>query len=349
MEVAHIWEEVLGVSPIGLHDRFFDLGGHSLLVLRLMAEIEKRFGQQLPMAAIFRGATVERFARMLREGYQDETGVHLVELGSGDGTGSPVFFAHPAGSEVVCYMPFAALVEPAGRPLYALASPPPVDGELPFAGFGDRAAKYAELIRETQPEGPYTVAGWCYGGANAFAVAGELEKTGAEVSVVMMDAHAPAVVPAGSEPDPAEIVEAIAANLQWDYGDRLKPLAELQTMDEGEHLDYLLGIARASDYLPPDAGREQIRDIYELWVANLRLVWNFRPGPVKGKVTLIRAGEEEWDLAASWNELTGQHFDVRTVDGNHYTMMRHPHIEGVAAVLNDVLNGAAGNGEGDDA
>ncbi|MFB7253198.1 non-ribosomal peptide synthetase [Streptomyces nojiriensis] len=349
LEVAHIWEEVLGVSPIGLHDRFFDLGGHSLLVLRLMAEIEKRFGQQLPMAAIFRGATVERFARMLREGYQDETGVHLVELGSGDGTGSPVFFAHPAGSEVVCYMPFAALVEPAGRPLYALASPPPVDGELPFTGFGDRAAQYAALIRETQPEGPYTVAGWCYGGANAFAVAGELEKSGAEVSVVMMDAHAPAVVPAGSEPDPAEIVEAIAANLQWDYGRRLKPLAELQTMDEDAHLDYLLGIARECDYLPPDAGREQIRDIYELWVANLRLVWNFRPGPVKGKVTLIRADEEEWDLATSWNELTGQHFDVRTVGGNHYTMMRHPHIEGVAEVLNEVLNGAAGNGGGDDA
>ncbi|MCX4959045.1 non-ribosomal peptide synthetase [Streptomyces virginiae] len=349
LEVAHIWEEVLGVSPIGLHDRFFDLGGHSLLVLRLMAEIEKRFGRQLPMAAIFRGATVERFARMLREGYQDETGVHLVELGSGDGTGSPVFFAHPAGSEVVCYMPFAALVEPAGRPLYALASPPPVDGELPFTGFGDRAAQYAALIRETQPEGPYTVVGWCYGGANAFAVAGELEKSGAEVSVVMMDAHAPAVVPAGSEPDPAEIVEAIAANLQWDYGQRLKPLAELQAMDEGGHLDYLLGIARDCDYLPPDAGREQIRDIYELWVANLRLVWNFRPDPVKGKVTLIRADEEEWDLATSWNELTGQHFDVRTVGGNHYTMMRHPHIEGVADVLNQVLNGAAGNGGGDHA
>ena len=168
---------MLGVRPIGLHDDFFDLGGHSLLVLRLMAEIEKRFGQQLPMAAIFRGATVERFARMLREGYQDEADVHLVEIGSG--TGSPVFFAHPAGSEVVCYMPFAGLMAGKDRPLYALASPPPVEGALPYADFGARAAAYAELIRATQPEGPYTVAGWCYGGTNAFAVAGELEKTGA--------------------------------------------------------------------------------------------------------------------------------------------------------------------------
>ncbi|MBT2489146.1 amino acid adenylation domain-containing protein [Streptomyces sp. ISL-96] len=339
LEVAHIWEEVLGVKPIGLHDRFFDLGGHSLLVLRLMAEIEKRFGQQLPMAAIFRGATVERFARMLRDGYQDEADVHLVEIGSGT-TGTPVFFAHPAGSEVVCYMPFAGLMDGGDRPLYALASPPPVDGVLPYADFGARAAAYAELIREVQPEGPYTVAGWCYGGTNAFAVAGELEKTGAEVSVIMMDSHPPAEVPEGSEPDPADIVEAIAANLQWDYGNALKSVEELKGMTPDEHLDYLLAIARASNYLPPDAGREQVRDILDLWVANLRLVWNFRPLHVKGRVTLIRAAEETYDSTEAWRELTDGTLDVRVVEGNHYTMMRHPHIEGVATILNEVVDSA---------
>ncbi|MFB7917448.1 amino acid adenylation domain-containing protein [Streptomyces sp. NPDC056061] len=345
LEVAHIWEEVLGVTPVGLHDRFFDLGGHSLLVLRLMAEIERHFGQQLPMAAIFRGATVERFARMLREGYREEDGVHLVEIGSGT-AGNPVFFAHPAGSEVVCYMPFAGLVG-GDRPLYALASPPPVDGVLPFAGFGERAAAYADLIREVQPQGPYTLAGWCYGGANAFAVAGELEKDGAEVSVVMMDAHAPAVVPAGSEPDRADIVEAVAANLQWDYGDRLRTADELRALTPEEHLDYLLELARASDYLPPDAGREQIGQVLDLWLANLRLLWNFRPTPLKGRVTLLRAAEEEHDLAASWRELTGQRVDVRTVPGNHYTMMRHPHVAKLAEVLDEVVGGSDGTASGD--
>ncbi|MFD3872116.1 amino acid adenylation domain-containing protein [Streptomyces sp. NPDC058623] len=341
LEVAHVWEEVLGVSPVGLHDRFFDLGGHSLLVLRLMAEIEKRFGRQLPVAAIFRGATVERFARMLREGYEEEHTVHLVDLGSGENesrgtTAAPVFFAHPAGSEVVCYMPFAELIE-GGRRVYALASPPPVDGRLPFDGFGRRAAAYAELIREVQPQGPYTVAGWCYGGANAYAVAAELERTGERVSVIMMDANAPAVVPKGTEPDRADIVEAVAANLQWDYGDRLKSAEELRGMTQDEHLDHLLELARASDYLPPDAGREQIASVLELWEANLRLLWNFRPDPVNGRVTLIRAAEETHDPAGSWRELTGRDIDVRTVEGNHYTMMRHPHVKGVASVLNEVL------------
>ncbi|MFI0825161.1 amino acid adenylation domain-containing protein [Streptomyces roseolus] len=335
LEVAHLWEDVLGVRPIGLHDRFFDLGGHSLLVLRLMAEIERRFGRQLPMAAIFQGATVERFARMLREGYREETGVHLVELGSG-GSGTPVYFAHPAGSEVVCYMPFAGLVGP-DRPLYALASPPAVDGALPFATFRERAAAYAELIRAHQPEGPYALVGWCYGGSNAYAVARELERTGADVSVVMIDSHAPAEVPEGEEPDRAEIVEAVAANLQWDYGDRLKTVAELRAMTSEEHLDYLLGIARAADYLPPDAGREQIADVLGLWVANLRLLWNHRPEPLRGRVTLVRAADEEYDITSTWHALHGEHLDVRAVRGNHYTVMRAPHVEAVAEVVNEVI------------
>ncbi|MFD3941248.1 hypothetical protein [Streptomyces sp. NPDC058579] len=59
----------------------------------------------------------------------------------------------------------------------------------------------------------------------------------------------------------------------------------------------------------------------------------------------VPAAEETWDLASSWRDLTGQSFDVRSVDGNHCTMMRAPHIEGVATVLNDVLN-AAPRGDG---
>ena len=126
LRIAQIWEDVLDVRPVGIHDRFFDLGGHSLLVLRLMAELEAEFGVALPMGAIFQGATVERFAHMLRDGFQPETEVHAVQLRPGPDR--PLFFVHPAGSEVVCYMPFAELIEPATRSLYALASPHPVDG-----------------------------------------------------------------------------------------------------------------------------------------------------------------------------------------------------------------------------
>src|SRR5690606_22338021 len=143
----------------------------------------------LPMAAIFQGATVELFAHLLRDGYQPEQGPHLIELRGGD-AGAPVFFAHPAGSEVVCYMPFARLLTP-GRPLYAIA-PPPLTPQrtLPFATFAERAAAYADLVEQAQPDGPCTVVGWCYGGANAYGIAQELLRRGRDVDLIMIDTHA---------------------------------------------------------------------------------------------------------------------------------------------------------------
>ncbi|MGC4813633.1 amino acid adenylation domain-containing protein [Micromonospora sp. DT228] len=334
LAVAAIWEDVLGTRPVGLHDRFFDLGGHSLLVLKLMTEIESRFGRQLPMAAIFQGATVERFAHLLRDGYAPEQEAHLVEIRYGT-AGRPIFFAHPAGSEVVCYMPFARLTEPLHRPMYAIAPPPLVDGELPYATFEQRAAAYVELIRRQQPAGPYTVAGWCYGGVNAFAIAAELESQGEQVELTLFDSHPPVYVTADEEPDRSDIVAALAQNLQWDYGDGLLGLDQLREMTDDEHLDYLLDIARKGDYLPPDAGRDRMALVLDLWVANLHLVWKYRPRPLATPYTLVLARDEDPALYARWNELAGGGLTVRTVDGNHYTMMREPLVAAVAAVLNE--------------
>ncbi len=66
--MARLWETVLGVTPVGLHDELFELGGDSMLALRLLAEIEKELGCRLPLAAFFQEATVERLAALVEAG-----------------------------------------------------------------------------------------------------------------------------------------------------------------------------------------------------------------------------------------------------------------------------------------
>ncbi len=66
-QLARIWEEVLGLSPVGAQDNFFELGGNSLQAVRLFALIAKRLGSKLPLTTVFEGATVEQLAVILRQ------------------------------------------------------------------------------------------------------------------------------------------------------------------------------------------------------------------------------------------------------------------------------------------
>jgi thioesterase domain-containing protein/acyl carrier protein len=330
LRIARIWEDVLDVRPVGVHDRFFDLGGHSLLVLRLMAELEAEFGVTLPMAAIFQGATVEQFARTVRDGFRPEGDVHAIRLRTGADTATPIFFVHPAGSEVVCYMPFTELVEPAERPLYALASPEPVDGRFPYETLEQRAAGFAWLIRDLQPAGPYELVGWCYGGSHAFAVAAELERAGETASVVLIDAHPPA--PVDVEPDRAEIVAAIAANLRWDHQYETA-VDGLRGMSDDEHIDYLLRIARAANYLPADSGRAQMASVVEMWLANLQLLWKDEPPAPRGPVTVVRAQAESAEPFRAWRSIATGRFEEAEAPGHHYTVVRWPNVTAVAQIV----------------
>ena len=67
LQLAGIWEDVLGIRPIGVRDNFFDLGGHSLLLARLFARTEKVFDKNLSPMTFFLAPTIEQLARMLRE------------------------------------------------------------------------------------------------------------------------------------------------------------------------------------------------------------------------------------------------------------------------------------------
>jgi acyl carrier protein len=65
--IAAMWEELLGISPIGIHDDFFALGGHSLLATQIISRCRDLLGLELPLKAIFEAPTIARFAALVEE------------------------------------------------------------------------------------------------------------------------------------------------------------------------------------------------------------------------------------------------------------------------------------------
>jgi acyl carrier protein len=79
--VAEVWQEVLGVSEIGVHDNIFELGGNSLLLVQLHSKLESAFGPQLSVVDMFKYPTVDALARLLSG--EDESAGPPVPVASG--------------------------------------------------------------------------------------------------------------------------------------------------------------------------------------------------------------------------------------------------------------------------
>jgi amino acid adenylation domain-containing protein len=179
-ELVAVWEEVLGVSPIAVDDDFFELGGHSLLAARMLTRVGDRIGRDIPLATVLAHPTVAHLARALVENPTLELVVPLRR-----GEQKPFFWFH-SDFDGGLYSP--ALVRHIDRrvPVFAVAPHPP-------GGPGSieaMAADHAAAIRARQPEGPYRLGGFCFGGLVAFAAAAELRRAGEAVDVlVLVDAY----------------------------------------------------------------------------------------------------------------------------------------------------------------
>ncbi|MBK8452744.1 MAG: amino acid adenylation domain-containing protein [Thiofilum sp.] len=183
-KLAKLFEEVLGVYPIGVHDNFFDLGGHSFLAVKLVTRINQVFETQLPLATLFREATVAKLGALLDRSTNLIGWSSLVPI-QRRGERRPFFCMHPAGGTVFRYTLFAHQMG-YERPFYGLQGLGIEPGQIPHNSIAEMAAAYIEEIRTVQPHGPYVLSGWSLGGTTAYEMALQLEAAGEEVPLVIL-------------------------------------------------------------------------------------------------------------------------------------------------------------------
>jgi non-ribosomal peptide synthetase component F/thioesterase domain-containing protein len=182
--LTKIWEDHLRVRPISRRQNYFELGGTSLLAVRLFDQIEKEFGAKLPLSTLFEAQTIENLARVVRNERTARRWSPLVAI-QPSGT-RPIFFcSHGGGGNVLIYRDLSRHLGP-DQPFYGLQSQG-LDGELPpLTGIEDMAALYVREIQKVQPRGPYFLGGYCMGGTVAFEMAQQLKAQGEEVALLAL-------------------------------------------------------------------------------------------------------------------------------------------------------------------
>lgn len=350
--LVEILGELLGLPSIGVHDNLFDLGATSLTAMRLVVLIEQRYGVGVPLSEFVSAPTVADLADRLRGGGARAAFDPLVPIRPG-GDGRPLFFVHPMGGNVLCYVRFAKHLPP-GRPFYALQAAGVDAGTEPLRSVEEIAAGYVERIRRVQPEGPYLIGGWSFGGFVAFEMARQLRAAGQEVRrLILLDTTA---LNPGRRLRTSD--DALLSWFFWELlwlqrgGDSPEEVipAGLTTLEE--KFAFIADLAVAEGVLPAGATGAVVHRLFQVYEANWRAAFAYRPDVVDQDMVLIHATEPlpevldtmhtaiqslHRDPSNGWRERTRGELTVIDVPGDHLSIMEEPHIEHVVRVVDELI------------
>lgn len=185
LHLVQIWEDLLSVNPVGVKDSFFDLGGHSLLALRLMSRIQQASNQYVPLSALMQEPTIEALAAVLRQDAEPPASSSPLLLIKRGEINPPIYGIHAVEGNALFYHNLSRHLV-LRRPFYGIEAVGLNGRQKPFATVEEMAFHYITHIRQQQPEGPYWLVGYCFGGLVAYEMAQQLHQQGETVELLAL-------------------------------------------------------------------------------------------------------------------------------------------------------------------
>ena len=344
-QLVALWEEVLDIRPIGVDDNFFDLGGHSLLGARIISEVHRQCGTELPLRALFESPTIAQLAGGIKNGWKKKNRhggkdwTYLFELQTGKDR-SPLFFFPGGGGSEPEFFIYAALARYLGRdyPVYGLRARGADGLAQPHASVEQMAADYLADIRAIEPEGPYYLIGECAGGVTAYEAARQLSERGEEVALLaLLDVERPTLAKYYRYRI-AEILCLSLMKFHWENLHRLEwnrwpaYLCGKGTGEPPTKLGIVRGAEllreRAQTVLETDHVGQAARHAERARTRYRRVVRRYRPGTYAGRMEIL-ACEKLYceDPTLGWSGLVQNGLHTHQVPGDHDTYLReHVHV-----------------------
>jgi amino acid adenylation domain-containing protein len=323
--LVQIWESVLGVRPIGIRDNYFELGGHSLLAVKLMNRIEEAFGKVLPIATLLQAPTIEQLGAIVRQKGWSPPWSCLVPIQTGDSK-PPFFCVHGINGAVVRFHDLSHYLG-SDQPFYGLQAQGLDAGHPCHTRTEGMASHYIKEIRSVQPQGPYFLGGYSFGGAIAFEMAQQLAAQGQkDVLVVLFDTNFPQRRPASMSRKAALLaLFRVPASERWTYLSRILT-APIRSFQRRLHVARLPRIVK------------KVRE------ACLQAESGYRPRAYPGRVILFRSNHKPLaqlsDPRAGWSECAIRGLETYEIKGNHENILLEPQVRFVAEHLRTCLDDA---------
>jgi thioesterase domain-containing protein/aryl carrier-like protein len=358
LQLVQIWSQILKLDEVGVKDNFFDIGGHSLLVPYLLAQIQQQFGKSLPLVTLFQHPTIEELAELVQKEVHVSIWSPLVAL-QPNGSNPPLFCIPGAGGNPF-YLHNIARCLGSDQPFYSFQTNH-LDRELvPITQVEDIAGQYIQALQAVQPQGPYFLAGHSFGGKVVYEMAQQLRHQGQIIALVaILDTTAPNTQQQQNEwddewDDNATWLIGIAKTMQIVYAKNLDMDTDVfPSLDLEAQFKHVLEYLKMLDILPLDADTTYLKQFLQALKADTKA--NYVPQQVDPiSITLLRTSQTNLeepinqpeilqDLDLGWNKFSAEPVNVYFVPGNHVTMITQPYVQVLAERLKACIQLAKAN------
>ncbi|NEP09078.1 MAG: amino acid adenylation domain-containing protein [Symploca sp. SIO2C1] len=344
LQLTQIWSDVLEVSPVGIRDNFFDIGGHSLLAIALIARLQQKLGKNLSLAALLQSPTIEQLAIFLRSGEDSGLTSPLVKM-QPDGDLPPLFLVPPSSGTVLFYLD---LVRNLGseQQIYGLQAPGLNGERSPYTNLKELATHHLKAIKTIQPRGPYYLVGFCVGGHLALEIAQQLHQQGDILALLaLIEASAPEHHRLLIDSTPGRMLSPdifysrlFAEEMSAPRGKEVPVSCEqLQQLMPEERLGYVLKQAKMFDLLPEEVRVEDLENLFEVFQATAIASYNYEARPYPGNIVLFNASQQPIDLGGDrtlgWGDFVAGEIEIHEIPGEHFSIIREPQVQVLAEKL----------------
>ncbi|MGC2781044.1 MAG: amino acid adenylation domain-containing protein, partial [Bradyrhizobium sp.] len=353
--LAKLWSDLLGIRSVGIHDDFFDLGGHSLLAMRLIAQVRKTLGVDLPVRLLFEEQpTIAVMAAHIAVARAARHGLEIQGAGMRDHSciipiqlveqGTPIICIHPIGGGILCYRDLAKSLGP-DYSVYGIKALGLHGEQDPLVSIDQMADHHVARIFEIQQNGPFNLVGWSAGGLIAFAIAKKLKERGHSIGVLALIDTAPPSSTGEWRHNRRQVEQTewltfmniLEIPVERRLTSRWHSFWRLSDAAKGE---YVLRLAKRHKSLSSGMTDSEFKHVVSVFQANLHALQQHVVSPYAGKLLLFQPDgdptkkRDHFSRASEfWRSKSLQGCDVHYAQGSHGSMIQHPASDHIAARL----------------
>ena len=338
-----IWRRLLMLDQVGIDDRFFDIGGNSLLAVQLVWAIEKKTGHPCSLRTLFETGTIRTLAARIRTGSAEVDGSGMIVELQGRGAGPKVFCI----CGIHLYQQLADRLAPEFR-IFGIFLPNEqrlfgdASGKPQGVSVEEMAAGYVRAVRAQQPHGPYLLVGVSFGGVLAYEMAQQLVRDGEPVALVtMLDS----MLPSALRRDWGRwLAEKVRRARSKGFRHVVRSLGRKLRMGQAGGAS---GDSAANRLESADAEAVRLGDIRDQIYSEATRRYRIRS--YSEPALLIRATDRSFfdsDISNptyGWGSLVRQ-LEACDVEGDHLSILQEPHVTELARLLLPRLRSGIGGG-----